>query len=125
MTFAFELSDAYLTACRLVTPLFGRARDDWRTGLFGPMLESFALQPFVTGLPCMGIFEHLTLISDGLKSRALDESRPQRNHNQPGTHQYRGSQDRNRRGDDDGLTRLLVVSPRSWTDDVRHRAFFL
>jgi hypothetical protein len=73
------------------------------------MLSSFDQQLFVTGLPCMGVFEHLALIGDGLKSRALDESRPQRNHNQPGTHQYHGSQDRNPRGDNKWLTPSLAL----------------
>ena len=63
----------------------------------------------VTGLLCKLVFEHLALIGDGLKSRALDESRPQRNHSQPGAYRYHGSQDRNPCGDDKWLTRSPAV----------------
>jgi hypothetical protein len=58
---------------------------------FGRMLWSFAHKLFVTDLPCMGVFEHLALIGDGLRSPALDESRPQRNHSQPGADRYHRS----------------------------------
>jgi hypothetical protein len=89
------------------------------------MLSWFDHQLFVTGLPCMGVFEHLALIGAGLKSRALDESRPQRNRSQPGADRYHGSQDRNLCGDDEWLTPSPAVRPRSWTDDSGQRAFFL
>jgi hypothetical protein len=69
----------------------------------------------------MGVFEPLALIGDGLKSPALDEGRPQRNHNQPGADQYDGSQDRNPCGDDDGLAPSPAILPRSWTDGSGRR----
>ena len=59
----------------------------------------------------MGVFERLALIGDGLKSPAVDEDRPQRNHNQPGADQYDGSQGRNPRGDDDGLAPAPAILP--------------
>ncbi len=86
------------------------------------MLHSFS-QLFVTSFAFAGVSDDVALIGDGLESPTLDEDRPQRNCNETGAHQYHGSQDHNPDGDDNGLRSASVVSLRSWTDDIRHRAF--
>jgi hypothetical protein len=86
------------------------------------MLHRFP-QLFVTSFACACASDDVALIGDGLESPTLDEDRPQLNCNETGAHQYHGSQDHNPDGDDNGLRSASVVSLRSWTDDIRHRAF--
>ncbi len=103
-------------------PLLRRAKPDWRVSAPGGMLHFFS-QLFVTSFALAGVSHDVALIGDGLESPALGENRPQRNCNETGAHQYHGSQDHNPDGDDNGLRSAPVVSLRSWTDDIRQRAF--